>query len=211
MLSDRREVGMNRPSPLGFYDELPPADGTSPYAGSTIPGPLGTVTDRTSDLTSVHHPTAEREAALDGSISLPFAVGGETYWLRRSESPSRESSHKESVPPSDAVAIIERAAVQHRENAPLLRLLETAASQLAGVHQQGTFVLERLRTQWAAAKVVESRPAPAPRPRAAAGAPPPAEVEEPVMAQAAALKEAAINGVPFCEECAREAAEEDAA
>jgi hypothetical protein len=204
---------MHRPAPLGFYEELPPADGTSPYAGSTIPGSLGTVTDRTSDLMSVHHPTAEREAALDGSVGLPFSVGGETYWLRRSDDPSRVSSHKESVLPSEAIVIIERAAIQHRENTPLLHLLETAASQLAGVHDQGTFVLERLRTQWAIAKVAESRPAPAPRPRAAESAPPPAEVEVPVMVaeQAAALKEAAITGVPFCEECAREAEEEDAA
>ena len=204
---------MYRPAPLGFYDERPPADGTSPYGGCTIPGPLGTVTDRMSDLTPVHHPTAAREAGLDGSISLPFTVGGETYWLRRSDSPSHRSSHKESFPPSEAGAIIERAAVRHRENIALLRLLETAASNLAGVDQRGTFVLERLRTLPAPVTVVESRPSPAPRPRAAAIAPPPAEVEEPVMAaaQAEALKEAAITGVPFCEECAREAAEEDAA
>lgn len=204
---------MHRPAPLGFYDELPPADGTSPYGGCTIPGPLGTVTDQISDLTPVHHPTAAHEAGMDGSTSLPFTVSGETYWLRRRDSPSRSSSHKESVPPSEAGAIIERAAVQHRENTALLRLLETAASKLAGVHQQGTFVLERLRTHPAPVTVAESRPSPAPRPRAAAIAPPPAEVEEPVMAaaQADALKEAAIMGVPFCEECARAAAEEPAA
>ena len=203
---------MYRLTPLGLYDEVPVTDGIAPYSGSRAPGPQGTgsVTDRVSDW-SATRPAGVRDAAGNESVSLPFTVGGETYWLRRTDTSWLLRSDEESVPPDEAGAIIERAAVRHRENAPLLRFIETAASKLAGVHQGGTFALVRLRPQVAARSVPES-PKPArsvPRPQSSPLPSPPALVEESTMsaAQAAVLKEAAATGVPFCEECARLAKE----
>ena len=202
---------MDRPTPLGLYDERPLSDGVAPYSGAKIPGPLGTVIDRAGDSSAQPRSAGARAAARDESLSLPFVVGAETYWLRRTDT-ALLRSNEESVPPAEAGAILEGAAVQHRENVAILRLLETAASQLAGVHPGGTFVLVRQRPQ-PAGSVAESpriqalparKPQPAPLPQ------PPAQVpiEEPVMAatQAIALKKAAASGTPFCEECAKAAA-----
>jgi hypothetical protein len=202
---------MYRLTPLGFDDEFPLTDGIAPYSGARAPGPQGTgsVTDLVSDWPATR-PAGAREAARNESVSLPFAVGGDTYWLRRTDTSWLLRSDEESVPPDEAGAIIERAAVQYRENVPLLRLIETAASKLAGVHQGGTFVLVRLRLQ--VARWVPESPKPArsvPRPQSSPLPSPPALVEEVTMsaAQAAVLKEAAATGAPFCEECARAARE----
>jgi hypothetical protein len=206
--SDRREASMNRPTPLGLSDEVPPPDGMSPHAGCRIPGPLGTVTDGVSNWSAVQSPAVANEAARGESLSLPFVVGADTYRLRQVDPGWRLSANEVAVPPPQAGAIIERAAAQHSRNVALLRLLETAASQLAEVHEGGTFVLVRLRPQSASGKVEKSAPPPpAPKPRPAP-LPVPA-VEEPMMAaaQAASLKNAAASGAPFCEECARAAAQ----
>ena len=68
---------MYRPTPLGLYDVVPPPDGTAAYAGCRIPVPLGIVSDRVGDRTAVDHPAIARKAALDGFLSLPFAVGAD--------------------------------------------------------------------------------------------------------------------------------------
>ena len=172
--------------------------------------PLGIVSDRVGDRTAVDHPAIGRKAALDGFLSLPFAVGADIYWLRRTDNVWELSSDEESVPPPEAGAIIERAAVQHSRNVQLLRLLETAASRLAGVHPGGTFVL----VLWRPRSHPGGGAAPTPAPpvwksRSAPLVEAPAGVEEPMMAiaQAATLRAAAASGVPFCEVCQRLASE----
>jgi hypothetical protein len=195
---------MYRRIPLGLSDELPPPEGTAPYGSGRIPRPLGMVTDEASDRTPGLRPAAANEPAAGGYIDLPFMVGADTYRLRETRTRWRLSANEAVVSPSDAVAIIEQAVVQHQDNAALLSLLETVALQLAGVHPDGTFVLIRLRTEWRARHATGSPPPPAAR-SAPAPAPSPAVVEEAPLAaaQAATLKDAAVLGVPFCEMCQR--------
>jgi hypothetical protein len=202
---------MHRRTPLGLDDELRPAEGIAAYAGSRIPGPMSTVTDQESNESVVHSHAVPSERPLDTSVSSPFGVGEAFYRLRRIDTGWRSGSNEAAVAPEEAVAILERAIQQHGHNVRLLRLLETAAAQLAGLHEGGIFVLLWLRPESRFEKVAAPAPrAPAPRPPAF---PEPRPVAEPMMppAQATALRNAAAAGVPFCEECARAAAERGAA
>src|SRR4051794_17969467 len=107
---------MHRRTPLGLSDDnVLPQDGIAPSAGSQLPGPTGIATDELS-----------KGSALSGSVSPAFKVGTDTYRLRRAGTKSPADSHEERIPPSEARPIIEQAVVHHRDNVPLLRLLETA-------------------------------------------------------------------------------------
>jgi hypothetical protein len=201
---------MNKPPPLGLMGELPPADGIAPYAGGNIPGSLGAALDRPVDG-AVSRPAPTTTSAVSQSISHEFSLDGDTYRLRRTDVELRLSFNEVPVALHEVEAILQRALAESRENLHLLPALEAAASQLAGLHPDGVFLLTWLRPDTQA--VAAGAPAPAPiSPAALRGpeAPPvpmPAVVEF-VMgpAQAATLRSAAAIGTPFCEECARLAA-----
>lgn len=202
-------------TPLGLYDGPSLAEGVAPYAGSAIPGPLGPRTDDGSGgsvATSKSRPAEIRPAA---NVSATFALGSETYRLLRLDAEWRQGLDEVRVPPQQAVAIIEEATTQQQTNRDVVQLFETAVSQLAGLHEDGVFVL--LRRQWfdgGARSVAQTAPSSTPsalRPPAPPELPP--SIEEPAMGavQATVLREAAALGVPFCEECARHAAAREGA
>jgi hypothetical protein len=201
---------MNRPIPFGGLGGFPPVDGIAAYGGFRTPGPTRVAFNELSESTSA--PENEATESSSGDIlTVDFRVGAERYRLRRTDARQLDarwllSSRAFVVDPNEAVAIIERAIEQHRDNVTLVRALERAGSLLAGLHTDGTFVLIWFRP-------LEERivPAPAPPPArsrsSAAASPPPAAAEAPMgPMQAAVLKDAAVSGVPFCEECARRAA-----
>ena len=199
---------MRRLVPLGLSDEPPPPDGVAPYAGSSTPGPQGRA-DEASFPSDADTNAGFAEHAVDGSADAPFTVGSDMFRLRHVDAERALRSSEEPVAPDQAARIIERALLKPPRNAALLRALETAASQLVGLHDNGAFILFWLRPQIekSARSAAPTTPAPPrpPRPREVPDLP---IVEEPVMgdAQAAVLKAAAAAGVPFCEECARAAA-----
>ncbi len=80
----------------------------------------------------------------DGFASEPFALGKETYRLRKVKTQGQLNSREEVVPASEAPVIIERAARLYRTNLPLLRQLEAARSMNTRVAQRGTIALVRL-------------------------------------------------------------------
>jgi len=197
---------MYRRTPLGLSDERAPLDGVASYAGSSIPGPQGIAPGDVSNRSAPHVPLGAE--AVDESFSIPFAVGGKLYRLRHVDADRRQDPNEAAVPPEEAAAIIERAAAHHGKDVPLVRLLETAASRLAGLHTNGIYVLVWLPPLATIERVVLSPPAPTPRAPRPAPPDPPAQIEEPMAAaQARVLKNAAASGVPFCEECARLAAQ----
>ncbi len=119
------------------------------------------------------------------------------------------------MPLPQVEAILRRALAESRENLHLLPTLEAAASQLAGLHSDGVFVLTWLRPETQAVTAGASASAPISPAALRPPAPPPLPVPEVVEfvmgpAQAAALKSAAATGAPFCEECARLAAAQSA-
>jgi hypothetical protein len=123
----------------------------------------------------------------------------------------RYSFNETPLAPEQAAAILERAVEQHRRNERLLGVLHTAMRQLAGLHDNGIFLVLRLRPETRTESAVAPPPRP-PAPRPPVLSAPPA-IPEPMMpiAQAAVLRDAAATGVPFCEECARAAEERRAA
>jgi hypothetical protein len=179
-----------------------------PLRGAAIPGPPGTVTDDARDLPSAWAlgPAATGPAA---NVSATFALGSDTYRLLRVDAGWHRLDWVR-VPPVQAVAIIEQAARQHHDP-EVVHLFETAASQLAGLHEGGGFVLLRRQRFGGASSGAPTGPRSTPsslRPPRLPELEPPS-VEEPVFGaeQAAVLREAAASGAPFCEECAREEAE----
>jgi hypothetical protein len=207
-------VATNKPRPLGLVGELPPADGISPYAGGSIPGSLGAALDRQVDG-AASSPAPGTPSAVNPSIAHEFSLDGDTYRLRRTDVESRLSFNEVAVPLPQVEAILRRALAESRENLHLLPTLEAAASQLAGLHSDGVFVLTWLRPETQAVTAGASAPAPISPAALRAPAPPPLPVPEVVEfvmgpAQAAALKSAAAIGAPFCEECARLAAAQSA-
>jgi hypothetical protein len=200
---------MYRRTPLGICDVGPPVDGTTPYAGSNVPGLLGMARDEEYGRSPEQTRAGVVAAGLDGSVSAPFAVGADFYRLYRLDTDWRQRPNEIAVPPEDATAIVERALAQHHHGTPLARLLQTAVSRLAGPADNRAFILVWLRPQ-SQTQSGGMTPSPVPTPRAPILPPQdsPAPVEEVMaVAQAAVLKKAAADGVPFCEECARLAAE----
>jgi hypothetical protein len=203
---------MQRRVPLGLSDLPVWPEGVVPYAGSNVPGPVGMGVDDAVQASVEDSAPTQAEVDLLGSGVAPFTVGYDTYRLRRLDAGWRQRSSEVPVSPEQAAEIIERAAAQHRENEALVRLFEAAASQLAGLHDGGVYVLLRLRLQFERSAGSVARASSASPPSTRLPAPPelPPPIEEPIMGavQAAALKTAAATGVPFCEECARAAAQQ---
>jgi hypothetical protein len=201
---------MHRQTPLGIQDGPSTAGGVAAYAGSAIPGSLGVRTDDASSHSVAAARSRPSELGPAGNRSASFAIGSDRYRLVRLDIEWRQGLDEVRVPPQQALAIIEQATRQQQWNRDVARLLETAAFQLAGVHENGVFVL--LTRQWfygAARSVTKTAPRATPsalRPPATPEMPPSAE--EPTMGemQAVALKNAAAEGTPFCEECAHAAA-----
>ena len=188
-------------------------DGISTGAGWRLPGPLGIATDLANDRSSVRRFGVARGETPAESVDLTFTLDSETYRLRRAGAVWNANSYEELIRLEEARGIIERVVLQRAADVALVSLLKTAVAQLNEVHQQGNLVLVRLRPRVSSggAEPPTYTPLP-PKPRRAPSPPEPPSVEEPVMseevgwAQAATLKTAAESGVPFCEECARAAA-----
>lgn len=192
--------------PLGLAASRPPDDGIAPYGGAIRPGSLGIGTDPQHSPVASEAPAATTAADLSGASPVSFVVGSEHYRLCRTDSDWRKRPDELNVPPDRAAAILERAATMQPANSPLLRLFQSALASLAGVQTNGVFVL-----LWQRPQPQERAPVPPPppiaRPRtAASSSPAPAPQAQVVDAQAAALKQAAQSGAPFCEECAKAAA-----
>jgi hypothetical protein len=200
---------MHRPPSLGLYSEPPPPDGVAPHAGSKAPGPIATVTGSGAGPVAGASPLST-EFLDDDAVRIPFEVSGRLYRLRRTDTAWHRAPNERNVAPEEAIAILERAIGQHSTHVRHVRLLEAAVRKLAGLHDRGVYVLLWLQPGSQFEKVATPARAPAARPLARpAVLPEPPPIEEPVMPlmQAAALKNAALLGVPFCEECARAAAE----
>jgi hypothetical protein len=200
----RCESGMHRRTPLGLDHESPSPDGIAPYAGARTPGPTTPATGGSgaADSSSPASDLAEGDAL--GSL---FQVDGQFYRVRRLDTSWYRAPNEVDVVPDEAVGILERAIGRYDGQAGFVRLLQLALTQLAGLHAGGVHVLLWLRPE------APSRAAPAPPPPRSSAAklpvlPAPPAVEEPMMplAQAAVLRNAALTGAPFCEECARAAA-----
>ena len=197
---------MARHTPIEFTDERAAASGgIAPYAGSSIPGPLGT--GRPDGDYWVENEV--RKSANAGNLPplrLSFILGSHTYRLRRVHE-WRQVFDEVPITPHRAVLIIEQAIVELAENGELVQQLQTSLAQLAGLHPDGTLLLLRVEPYTGRAAVPAPEPARERRPPPPSPLPP--AVKEPLVGadQAAALKDAAANGVPFCEECAKAAAE----
>ena len=194
---------MHRRTPLGLDREPPPPDDIAPYAGAHTPGPITTVTTR-SDTGPVAGPSPSSQLPDNSAFNFPFAVADRLYRLRRVDTAWLRAPNEVNVSPDEAVGILEHALTEHHTSVSLVRLLEAAVTKLAGVHEGGVYVLLWLQP------VARFDKAATPPPPPKRSAPPirlsePPPVEEPSMplTQAKALKDAAKEGVPFCEECAR--------
>jgi len=196
---------MTRRQPLGLGDQLRPAEGVAPYAGARVPG-----SGRIPINPSGPQPGAPAGSGptdpIDALIGVPFDVGINRYLVRRIDMKWRCGPNEDVIDPEGAIGILERATRQYRNHPRWMRLLETANTQLARVHEDGVFVLLWLRPDSRIATVAAAAPARTPPP------PPPVmpatrTVEEHTMPrrQALVLRNAARTGVPFCEECARAA------
>jgi hypothetical protein len=198
---------MDRRRPLGIDGVRPPHDGIAPYAGARSPGPTQPDGEHGGGESTLRSQAASDGTAVDAALNLPFAVDHDYYRVRRVDTDWRRGFSEVPVEADRAVAIVERAIGQHADNQSLRRLLETAVAQLAGLHEGGIYVLLWLRPE--APRPPVAAPSSAPRtPAPSAPVSRPARVEESVPpVQAAVLKNAARTGVPFCEVCARAAAQ----
>ena len=199
-------------NPRGFYDAPAPTEGVSPWAGSALPGPLGTAAGDASSRLAEDREAGPAEVRRAANDSASFTLGSTTFRLLRLDREWRQDEDEVRVPPQQAVAIIEQAARRYQRDQDAAHLFDTAVAQLADLHDNGVFVLLRREPQYERGTGSAARSAPASTPAvlrsAAPPEPPTSSLDEPFMgaAQAAVLKDAAASGVPFCEECARAAA-----
>jgi hypothetical protein len=202
------------PMPLGLSNDNPQRQGLAPTAGGCSPGPVSA--DRhQGHATHLRGLAGAAAAALRDFRRIELTVGSDLYRLRRKGVTWSADTREEPVGREEAHAVLAQAARLHGDNPAVLAIIQEAAAQLNGFRRDNTFVVLRLR-QWessggGAVQSIASTPAPTrarPEP-----APAPVVVEREIMseaiarAQAAALTRAAVDGVPFCEECARAAAE----
>jgi hypothetical protein len=207
--SSQREGVMDRRRPFGL-DGVPPSQGgIAPYAGARSPGPIHADHGPGAIESAVHSPAATSDTSVDAALNLPFAVDHEYYRLRRVDTALRRGFSEVPVAADQAVAIVERAIGQHTSNQSLLRLLETAIAQLAGVHERGLYILLWLRPEAPRAPAMGASPAPRTPAPGAPVASRSIRMEEPMIppVQATVLMDAARTGAPFCEVCARAAAQ----
>ena len=196
-------------TPLGLYDGAFVSEGIAPHGGSRIGGPLGTGADHARDGSAATAESLATPFRAPVSVGTSFVLGSDTFRLLRVDVRWRQGLDEIRVPPQYAAAILEEAAKQQWE-AEIGALLETAASRLAGLDDDGVFLLLRKqRLEGAAPSGAQTARSSTPssfRPPAPPELSP--VVEEPAMGalQAAVLRDAAARGVPFCEECARAAA-----
>jgi hypothetical protein len=181
-----------------------------------MPGPLGIASWADGGISghAVGSSTLASERALAESASVTFTLGSEIYRLRRLGDERSLDFDEYPVPPEEAQRIIDTALGVHSDDLALVSRLNIGISQLTGLEEGGTFILMRLRRRrvpsGGGTAPATYTPPPARRPTPAS--PPPPSVDpslslEVAAAQAATLKTAAESGVPFCEVCAREAAE----
>lgn len=152
---------MYRRTLLGLNDELPPAGGIAPHAGYRIPGPLEIAATHVTRGSNVHPQGAALEGFNVAPASIPFTLGEDAYCLRTTDDQLHVNSSEEIVPPPEARAVIERAALVHKENMPLRHLLAKAASKRSGSHQPKTVILVRKRSKRPPAGGTTSAPLPA--------------------------------------------------
>jgi hypothetical protein len=144
-----------------------------------------------------------------GQASTSFQLGSDVFRLVRLDRDWRQGVDEVRVRSAQAMEIIQEAWSRGESDHDLAMLLATAASQLAEYHDGGVFVLLQKRPQYSQAVPSGSSSAVAATPAAlrppASPAPMAPVDEDPMMGveQATVLKRAAVNGVPFCEECAR--------
>ena len=192
--------------PIGFDVARLPVDGVAPSAGATAPAWAGI--EPAAGTAGPREESAEAGPSAASAGAL-FTVRSETYRLRRTDADWRQRLDEVLLPPEEAAGVLADAIVQHERNGDLAALLRTAASRLAGFEGHGVFVLLRVRRQPDSIRPPAQATAATPsalRPAVPFDLPP--SLDEPILgdAQAAALRNAAAQGVPFCEECARKAA-----
>jgi hypothetical protein len=197
---------MDRKTPIGLHGEPAQADGIAPYSSSSVPGPLG----RSGQGADSWLPDSGRKPAHTvhtKTVAFSFTLGYYTYKVRHLDSWS-QSFDELPLRPHQAAAILEQAIGENQGDVDLVRRLETARAELAGLQVNGTLLL--LRVVPHRDRPMAAPPEPAPRPaRVPAPAPPPSLEPSIIDDQAEALKNAAAAGVPFCEECAKAAAAAD--
>ena len=206
-------AGFQQAKPLGL-DWVAASEGISTGAGGSLPSSVGLGADPTTDSLDVRGTAVLGEQSRAESMDLTFPVASQLYRLRRPSALWNSMYYEEPLRTEESRAILARAVEQHSDNAALVRLLTLAATRLSWIDAETSLVLMRLRLRDQPTAAPRPYVPPPPRSAPAPAAPPPAE--EPAIspaigaAQAAALKEAAGMGVPFCEECARAAAREAA-
>jgi hypothetical protein len=200
--------------PLGLYDGASGAEGIAPYAGSAIPGPLGTGPDDGGSRLGTAEASRPAEVAPAANVGITFALGPDRYRLLRLDAEWRPRVDEVRVPPEHAVEIIKQAA-EYERNPEVVHLFETAASRLAGLHEEGVFVLlQRRLFDGGVRSGAPTAPSSTPSAFRPSESPElPSSIDEPTMGaeQAKVLRDAAAVGVPFCEECARAAAQQGGA
>lgn len=210
-------AGIHRRFPVGLDEEPVPLDGVAPSAGGSVPAALGIAITPATGVTGSHRFGVALDAVVAESIDRPFSVGADTFRLRRTDQAWQGSSREELIRPREARRILEAVLLHRTHDVGLISLLEMAAFQLKGLDPHGEFVLVRLRTTGSSGAPVAPTAAAPPvkaqrtisTPRSPGGEP--AMTQEVAAAQAATLKQAAETGVPFCEECAKAAAQQAAA
>ena len=197
---------MPKPLPTGFSDEPQLSDGVAPTSGARPPGPIDGLGSFVPQGSVAERPFDTIQAVFDGFGSQPFTVGTDDYRLRRLTADWRPYPYEIEVRPEEALQVLERAATQYARSAAWRSLFQLAGSQLANLHEGGTFLLLRLRQHTATEKAVRQPPPPAPSRPPRASDPRPVEPLAMDPMQAQVLKDAAAQGIPFCEECAKAAA-----
>jgi hypothetical protein len=145
-------------------------------------------------------------------------VGSATYQLRRFGATWCPGYRAEPVEVDEARSLLDDLMRERADDFELVDLLKTALPRLSRHEHPDRLVLVRLWRDFSTGPTEGPAVyAPPPRsPRPASPRPPPS-VEEPTVpaeqaqAQAETLRRAAESGIPFCEECARAAAERAAA
>src|SRR5207237_7209807 len=143
---DKVMAGFRKRTPLGLFEDRFAPGGIAHGAGSGVPGPLGVA--RSSHLRSsrARDAAGTLAEALGGAAGVSFAVGAETYRLRRAEEKGARAE-EEPVGAEESVEIVKRAASAMGGSA-MGRLLEHAAAHVGAERAPGgPLVLFRVQAQ----------------------------------------------------------------